>query len=647
MGIKKIAIFVVSTVLILNLNIVNLYAEKGTPAVGINTAANVTVNNAEEFRASIYAAMKEVKDVVKVKTVKYDKSVFEINSAVSKIMNDSAELFYVKDCISSWAPDKDKSSGTITININYMYPKDKIIQMKNELNSKIDSIINKEVQMDMSSSTKELMLHDYIVMNTTYKSEESSSDSSLTELINRLKDLGSTLNGSSDSGVGSVPGELSTSYSVLVKGRGDDRGYARAMKQLLNKVGIECMVVEGTEYTWNIVKVEGDYYHLDASADKMNNEEEIEVLTHDYFNIPDLEMTKYYEWDKSKYPACTSNKCNYFYKNNTIVNTVDEFEAQTKKAIEEVKDSISIRVTKFDSNVYNISDTIISILNGNPILDDISEWYWVENDNLGTVNVIFKYDYSKSEILSKRQETEKKADEIFKAVIKPGMGEYAKVLIIHDYIIRNASYDKQNMDKDTVPPDEHDAYGVLVKGIGVCDSYAEAMKLLLDKAGVECMIVEGDGAGAYTDDSNDIGHAWNIVKVDSNYYHIDATWDDENLDGKERVVYNFFNVNDEEMKKTHTWDQGKYPTCTSTEANYFYKNKLVAHNYNDAVTMIKNTLRGKRPSLIMKATDYNDAKYDIDDMIGKAFDKSGISRISGGRWMVNAELGIIEMEFEY
>ncbi len=647
MGIKKIALFAVSMLLIISLNIVNLYAAKGAPAVNINTIADATVNNVEEFRTSIYAAMKEAKDVVKIKIGKYDKSVYEISSAFNKILIDNAELFYVKDCTSSWAQDKDKSSGTITITINYLYPKDKIIQMKNELNSKVDSIINKEVQMDMSSSTKELMLHDYLVMNTIYTYEDLSEDSDLTELMNRLKNMESALGDNTGNGVGSVLDELSTSYSVLVKGIGSSRGYAMAMKLLLNKAGIECLVVEGTDYTWNIVKIEGDYYHLDASADKLNNKEGKEVLTHDYFNMSDLEMSKYYEWDKSKYPACTSNKCNYFYKNNTIVSTVEEFEAQIKNAIAEVKDSISIRVTKFDKTVYSISDTIISVINKNPILDDIAEWYWVENDSLGTVNAIFRYDFTKSEVLSKRQETEKKADEIIKAIIKTGMGDYIKVLTVHDYIIRNASYDRENTEKNTVPPEEHDAYGVLVKGIGVCDSYAEAMKLLLDKAGVECIIVEGDEAEAYAEEANDIGHAWNIVKVDGNYYHIDATWDDENIDGKERVVYYFFNINDEEMKRTHEWDQEKYPQCTSTKHNYFYMNKLVAYSYNDASTRIKNALKGKRTKLVMKITDYDNKEYNIEDMIKKAFYKSGLRVLEGASWIVYEEMCIIDIEFEY
>ena len=614
MRIKKIALIILSILLIAGVRIGDLYAAEAVSEVSAGTA--------EEFRISICAAMKEVNEVVKVRLEKYDQNIYSIDSAVNIILRDNSDLFYVKGCTSSWSQDKGKSSGTMTISINYKYSRDKIIQMKNELDAEVDSIINKVVNADMSHNAKELTLHDYLVMNTRYSYEDS--------------DMGGDLT------------ELGTAYSVLVKGNGNSRGYAMAMKLLLNKVGIECMIVEGNGSTWNIVKIEGDYYHLDASSNILRNDEGKAVLTHDYFNLPDSEMSKYYEWDKSRYPACTSNKCNYFYKNNTIVNTVDEFKAQVKKAIEEVKDSISIRVTKFDKTVYSISDTITAIANENPLLDDITEWYWAENESLGTVNVIFKYSFTKSEVISKRQKTEEKANDIIKTIIRSNMDDYSKVLAVHDYIINNATYDSENADKNTIPPEEHDAYGVLVKGIGVCDSYTEAMKLLLDKAGVECITVIGDEAEDSEDAKDDIGHAWNIVKIGGSYYHIDATWNDAGEEyGGNKGKYYYFNVTDEEMKKTHTWDQTKYPACTSTEHNYFYKRNLVAKNQADVRNMIKNALNSKVEQLTFKIADFESGGYDLEKLIEDAFYKSKLRRLDGASWYTYKELGIIDIEFEY
>ena len=47
----------------------------------------------------------------------------------------------------------------------------------------------------------------------------------------------------------------------------------------------------------------------------------------------------------------------------------------------------------------------------------------------------------------------------------------------------------------------HSCYGILLKGYGVCQSYALAMTRLLDAAGIRNMYVVGTGNGG--------GHAWN------------------------------------------------------------------------------------------------------------------------------------------
>lgn len=619
---KKIVLFVVLMVLITGLSAVDSYAAKSMYAAPVSTIVDVTVNNTEEFHGALLAAMKEVKDAVNIKISKYDKDAYDIGSAVNKILNDNPELFYAKYCTSTWTQDKGGNSGIMAVNIYYLYSKDKIKLMTDELNSKVYSIISKKIQLDMNNNTKELMVHDYLVMNTKYIYDDLTLDSNMTD-------------------------EPSTSYSVLVKGQGDSKGYARTMKLLLGKAGIECMVVDGTGHSWNIVKIETDYYHLDSSADKLQNAQGKEVLTHDYFNITDMEMSRYNDWDRSKYPGCTSNKCNYFYKNNTMVSTVDEFEAKVREAIEEVRDSISIRVTSFDETVYDVTNALRSVMKENPMLDDVYEWYWAENESLGTINIIFNYYYTKEEILSKRQEIEKKADEIVKSVIKPGMGDYSKVLVIHDYIIENSSIDRENIEKDSIPPDEYYAYGVLVKGKSVYSSYADAMKLLLDKAGVECIIVEGDIRNSSEDSKNDKNYIWNIVKIEGKYYHVDAAGDDEKVDDGERVVYWYFNIDDKEMRKTHIWDQEEYPSCTSTEQNYFYRNKLVASSNNSAITMIKNALQKRHTRLLMKITDYDNTKYNVEDMITKAFHKTNLSLLKGARWGIYEKLGIIDIEFEY
>ena len=100
-----------------------------------------------------------------------------------------------------------------------------------------------------------------------------------------------------------------------------------------------------------------------------------------------------------------------------------------------------------------------------------------------------------------------------------------KVLLVHDFIVGNTTYGytqytTQNGEiKPTTVKSQnngHSMYGVLIDGVGVCQSYTEAMCYILDKLDVECVSCVCD----------DINHVWNCVKIDGKWYHVDATWND-------------------------------------------------------------------------------------------------------------------------
>ncbi len=60
-----------------------------------------------------------------------------------------------------------------------------------------------------------------------------------------------------------------TAYSVFVRGEGVCQGYSYAFKYLMDAVGIECHYVSSNtlDHGWNIVKLDGEYYHVDVSGD--------------------------------------------------------------------------------------------------------------------------------------------------------------------------------------------------------------------------------------------------------------------------------------------------------------------------------------------------------------------------------------------
>ena len=118
-----------------------------------------------------------------------------------------------------------------------------------------------------------------------------------------------------------------------------------------------------------------------------------------------------------------------------------------------------------------------------------------------------------------------KVQQVAAAVITSGMSEKDKAAALHDWLTDHAYYD--------LTYTHYDADGVLLYGTGVCESYAKAYKLLLEAVGIDCYILTGT---AVSSDGTTESHAWNLVKIDGKWSHVDVTWDDpidpDNLESK-------------------------------------------------------------------------------------------------------------------
>ena len=97
------------------------------------------------------------------------------------------------------------------------------------------------------------------------------------------------------------PAGGSSLYAALIGGKADDEGMAFAYVRLCALLGLECRMVYGQrsweDYCWNIVTVDGGYYHVDpvlCSAGDYENG----------FLLGDEEMWEDCRWDVSAYPAC-------------------------------------------------------------------------------------------------------------------------------------------------------------------------------------------------------------------------------------------------------------------------------------------------------------------------------------------------------
>jgi len=133
-----------------------------------------------------------------------------------------------------------------------------------------------------------------------------------------------------------------------------------------------------------------------------------------------------------------------------------------------------------------------------------------------------------------------KIRDIINRIIKPEMSDIDKVYAIFKYVQNNTVYGFSSNCSN--------AYGALMENISVCEGYAQATKKLLDAAGIENKMaygIKGDGMESGP-------HAWNIVKIGDEYFHLDT-------------LQNRFNLNDSDARKEYyTWEEGSIPECSSS-----------------------------------------------------------------------------------
>ncbi len=160
-----------------------------------------------------------------------------------------------------------------------------------------------------------------------------------------------------------------------------------------------------------------------------------------------------------------------------------------------------------------------------------------------TANMVFTLDKSKyySGTLNSKAKTQiqtlANAAQQYAVEQYPQAPVYGIITYFDDWICANNYYNYTGTETITnKTPDKtrkiyyycHSAYGILLNGYGVCESYAKAMSRLLDAIGIPNTYVVGVAGG---------GHAWNYVQMpDGNWYMVDSTWNDNGLSTKEYLL---------------------------------------------------------------------------------------------------------------
>lgn len=177
--------------------------------------------------------------------------------------------------------------------------------------------------------------------------------------------------------------------------------------------------------------------------------------------------------------------------------------------------------------------------------------------------MIPEYLFDKNKVKDHQKALKARVEKLARPAMK--FSEMEKLQYVHDFICQNVRYDKLKK------PYSHEIIGPLGQGVGVCEGIAKAVKILLDTLGVWCIIAISE---ANPEKGIKYRHAWNVVRINGKYYHLDATFD--NTLGKgESIRYDYFNLSDKQIFKDHEPVIWKIPACEDGD-HFYYKEKKMS-----------------------------------------------------------------------
>ncbi len=221
---------------------------------------------------------------------------------------------------------------------------------------------------------------------------------------------------------------------------------------------------------------------------------------------------------------------------------------------------------------------------------------------------------------AKRQKDIDNALAPFLDSINNTMSDYEVTLRIYENIIKLVDYDTIGLERQKTKKlttsdidDLRSIYGVFVNKKAVCAGYAMAMQYLLNMVGIECTYVTSDT------------HAWNMIKLEGDYYHIDVTWGDGSNTQKDKSSeynnYDCFCITTAELLrlKEHTpVSELPLPNCTAVKCNYHRRNRLFfeSYDFNRLRQVVGDLVENDQLDIHLKfadATAYDKAKKDLFD----------------------------------
>ncbi len=280
----------------------------------------------------------------------------------------------------------------------------------------------------------------------------------------------------------------------------------------------------------------------EAEESEENSQTGYDLASEEETILVQAEMQGVYEFGESPLDYQTQHGYSaYSMRNN---NAAEYIYQEIMKSFESGESETEIRVYDYGFNENNITHFVSGLKNDYPELYFVNRRFSYTVSGSYIVSVIFTYDTS----LSPNKFKQSTEDAL--SVIKPGMSDLEKAIVLHDYLAVHCEYDKERLADKTIPYISYTAYGVLVEHIAVCQGYALTYKYLLNQVGIDCYMVTSDS----------MNHAWNLIVLDGEYYQVDVTWADPTWDLTGRARHTYMFLSDKAFEKAGSGHSDWYVT---------------------------------------------------------------------------------------
>lgn len=308
-------------------------AEK-PPSVS-NTPVNTDILNYYNLTEVQRLACIKLADAMKnhVAKVNFDKPI--TNADIKAVYNIVKNMvYYCSDIPLQYTIYSSQSTGLInSVELHYNLSATQSNQMTSALISKVSQIKAKVPTTSQFDKIK--YIHDYIINNCQYAS---------------------SLNNNN----------IFTAYGALVEGNAVCEGYSKAFAILCNEVGIDCYLMTGdgvtssgsTPHMWNLVKCDGQWYHMDVTWDDPTGG--TPTLSYAYFNVTAAQIQTDHRIDTDtlvKLNSATATQSNFFVKYGYQADSYDSAKTIIQKQAKAGQKTIYVKA--INQTVFNTIDSDI------------------------------------------------------------------------------------------------------------------------------------------------------------------------------------------------------------------------------------------------------------------------------------------------